>query len=161
MHASFQYQQVNRRMWLFNISPRLGIQERGWAVAAWIVSGLLVSVVRNFSGNWGLMNSSLNIYFRSDQEYLGFTITTGKVQTWQFAFLSGHIKYFEGLFIFSRKMNRTVNYLFLSSLLTAYDHSCFWSRYPWFGCVGINHFHQNCYTLICRICPHNVLLLMC
>lgn len=63
------------------------------------------------------MSSSLNIYFSSDQEHLGFTIATEKVQTWQFAF--------EGLFIFSRKMNRTVNYLFLSFTLTAYDHSCF------------------------------------
>lgn len=48
------------------------------------------------------------VYFSNDQEHFGFTITTRKVQTWQFAFLSVHMMCSEGLFIFYRKINSTV-----------------------------------------------------
>lgn len=66
------------------------------------------------------MSLSLNIYFSSDQEHLGFTIATEKVQTWQFAFEKLSIFFLFFLFyfiVYIYKFYIYINFIYINYIL--------------------------------------------
>lgn len=80
MHC-FSAKQVKRKMWLFNISPRLDISRMRMSsyslelsVVFWLI--LLGTFLEIEVQKCSLL--TIQVLFSSDQEHLGFTITTGE-----------------------------------------------------------------------------------